>query len=163
MPRYRYGPGVPVGIRLSAGAREARSPEMRNWYHPGRGDACLSSGNYCGIRLRGDRKRLGSATDQPRADPATEQCPPVTCAGTARRAAPRKRSARTMGTKARQFAFCLGDGSACSVGTNDEGCPELSFIAGANRSWQQTESKRHRVNRRVCGVGEDDLRGEGQG
>jgi hypothetical protein len=47
------------------------------------------------------------------------------------------------------------------VGTIDEGCLQLSFIVGAQTVLRTDWGKVARVNRRVCGVWENDLRGEG--
>jgi hypothetical protein len=38
------------------------------------------------------------------------------------------------------------------VGTNDEGCLQLSFIGGAKQNERGDQGKRHGVNRRVCDV-----------
>jgi hypothetical protein len=135
------------------------------------GHSCspLSSGKHNRIRLRINRSRSGSqgggkgrvrgrAEPNPGAErgtlgrrPETERRPTLVASSPER--------FRTTGLLS---AYYRSDRSAHVVGTNDEGCLQLSFIGRAKRSLHRFAGG-VRVNRQVCGIGENDLRGEGQG
>ena len=137
----------------------------------------LSSGKHNRIRLRIDRSRprpedcgMGFGFGRIHADPhpATERSRPGRRTETKRRQTLAGSSGRMFPAGPRstgmlQNTFCCVDHFARLVGTNDERCLQLSFIAGANRSPHRIERGNVRVNRQVCGIEDNDLRGEGQG
>ena len=173
MLHFRGGSWFPTLSRSPA--EVGRPPSRRSPRGFDRHSSPLSSGKYDKILLRTDRNgRWPSALRKPFGrsrggdNPSSERRSAVTRPRTARprpeararEIGPRlSRSTRTL----RGTAFPRCEQSVWPIGTNDEGCRQLSFIVGADRTEQPTGSERRRVNRRVSGVGQNDLRGEGQG